>query len=131
MDVVCDLQSLMPEGSYIVNRIQGEILIVNEVSRTANFGLVCGDKYIGRSKGACYFCYSWVQLHHNGLWALASHNKAIIGGRGQNPNISGKKHCKKMLEKMVKTVEQDIVRHLLEAQSAKTFRHHCSTDGPS
>lgn len=130
IDLKLDVQALMAERSSFVNRVHAELLIVEAFSRHKyEFG--DDDKYVGCSKGACYFCCKWIVLHHKGLVRPASHNKVIIGCRGldQDLNNVGAKHYKRMLEKMVGAVEQDIIRYL-DGHMVVTHQH-LSTNGSS
>ena len=130
IDLKIPLVELMAKNSSFMTRVHAELLILEEFSRH-NYKYVDDDKYIGCSKGACYFCYNWIVLHHKGLVSPASHNKVILGCRGldQDLNKSGAKYYRQMLEKMIGAVEQDILCHL-EVQSSITHQHQ-STNGSS
>jgi hypothetical protein len=93
------------------------------------------DLYLGRyaktTKFFDYFCCKWIALHYKGLVRPASHNKVIIGCRGldQGLNKVEAKHYKRMLEKMIGAVEQEIIRYL-EGHMVVTHQH-LSTNGSS
>jgi hypothetical protein len=130
IDFKRDLESLMAEKSSNLHRVHAELLILEEFGRH-DHKFVDNDRYIGCSKGACYFCYKWIVLHPKNFVSPASHNKVLLGcgGLDQDLNISGATHYQRQLEKVIGAVEQDIIRHL-DSHSV-VIRHHLSTNGSS
>ncbi|PMD51054.1 uncharacterized protein K444DRAFT_546152, partial [Hyaloscypha bicolor E] len=130
IDFKRDLRASIAEKSLDFNRVHAELLLLEEFSRH-DHKFVDNGRYIGCSKGACYFCYKWIVLHHKDFVSPASHNKVLLGFRGldQDLNTSGATHFKRQLEKMIGAVEQDIIRHL-DVHSTIT-RQHLSTNGSS
>ena len=124
------LEKPMSENICFKSRVHAEILLLEEFARHKH-GFVDNDRYIGCSKGACYFCYNWIILHHKCFVQPASHNKIILGCRGDDRDLnkSGWKYYIEMLGKMIYAVEQDILRQL-ESPSAIRFQH-LSTSGSS
>jgi hypothetical protein len=88
IDLERDLQHEMLRNHHFSTRVHAELLLVDLFCRKS-FDFVDNDKYIGCSKGACYFCYSWISMHHKNFVLPPCHNKVILGCRasGGNPGI--------------------------------------------
>jgi hypothetical protein len=124
------LRARMQKKNSFETLVHAELLLVDRFSRD-NIKFVEQDKYIGCSKGACYFCYHWIDLHHKGFVTPASHNKVFLGCRGPNENLNdnGARLYANMLGKMKSAVEQDILRQI-DSRSTIRFQH-ASTNGSS
>lgn len=135
IDYESDLQQKMQHTPPIPTRVHAELLLVDLFSRRS-FDFADEDKYIGCSKPACYFCYSWISHHRKEFILPPSHNKVILGCRGPDVdpkldiNGNGAKLRARMCEQMVWQLEQDIMTRLSSDEGHNHFQH-CSTDGSS
>ncbi|KAF5701033.1 OTT 1508-like deaminase [Fusarium mundagurra] len=102
----------------IQTRVHAELQIGDYFSRR-NLDFVDGDKYIGCSKPACYFCYIWLISHNHHYVQPATHSKIIPGCRGPDNHIneSGVAILKEMYTKMTLRVGQDILDFLLNGRT--------------
>ncbi|KAH6887017.1 hypothetical protein B0T10DRAFT_515951 [Thelonectria olida] len=121
--------------STIITRVHAELQIGDQFSRH-RFEFVGGDKYIGCSKPACYFCYNWLASHKHKYVQPATHYKIIPGCRGPDNDIneSGATILKEMYSKLTLRVGQDIIDSLLhmEGDEAAGRKHqYMSTEGTS
>jgi OTT_1508-like deaminase len=138
LDIQRDFKKLMEErGGTVVSRVHCELMLLDRFSRR-QFEFVGRDKYIGCSKGACYFCLTYIKMHHKDFVIPATHNKVLTHVRGPEPNPqfdvngNGEKLMKMMEEKMNWALDQDILDALVKPDSFSipAFRH-CSTNGSS
>ncbi|KAH7371272.1 hypothetical protein BKA66DRAFT_444226 [Pyrenochaeta sp. MPI-SDFR-AT-0127] len=115
-------------------RVHAELQIADHFSRD-KLEFVDNDKYIGCSKPACYFCYSWLSSHHHIYVPPATHHKVIPKCRGPDSDINGAgaKFLAEMYKKMCRRLDQDILGFLLdqESRSAQPGRQYMSTEGSS
>jgi len=125
----------MIKRRVVLTRVHAELLLVDLFSRR-RFGFVDEDKYIGCSKGACYFCAQYISMHHREFITPATHNKVLIGVRGPEPNLErdtlgwGAIFAKQMEKRMSWKVEQDILTSLSKGADVIAFQH-CSSNGSS
>lgn len=130
------IRANLADRRTILTRVHAELQIGNQFSRH-RYEFVDGDKYIGCSKPACYFCYNWLGNHKPRYVQPATHHKIIPGCRGPDNNIneSGATILKEMYTKMTLGVGQHILDFLLNVRSGdKTTggRHqYMSTEGTS
>jgi hypothetical protein len=87
----------LKNDNTIVTRVHAEIIVADLFSRR-NWLFVDDDKYIGCSKGACFCCASYLDLHHFGFVKPASHNEVILGWRGPNAKPLGNCHTHRNVE---------------------------------
>ncbi|KAI5457398.1 hypothetical protein BGZ63DRAFT_417121 [Mariannaea sp. PMI_226] len=132
-DSVNPIRAKMAQRS-ILTRVHAELQICDQFSRRG-FNFVGGDKYIGCSKPACYFCYNWLVSHRHNYVHPATHNKIITGCRGpaSNLNESGVTILKEMYSKVNRQLGQDIIDFLLHVgeDEARGRRQYMSTEGTS
>ncbi|KLU90823.1 hypothetical protein MAPG_10674 [Magnaporthiopsis poae ATCC 64411] len=128
------LRGDMASSKRFLARVHAELQLADWCSRKG-MEFVDGDKYIGCSKPACYFCYNWISNHHKGYVLPATHHKVIVGCRGPDNDInsSGAGVLKKMYDMMCATVGQDILHFLLHSEPGASSQGHqyMSTEGPS
>ena len=135
IDYESNMRQEMLQTPSVMTRVHSELLLVDLFSRK-RFDFVDDDKYIGCSKAACYFCKSWISMHHKDFVLPASHNKVIVGCRGPDVdpefdiNRNGEKLRKEMCEKMVWRLEQDILDRLRSKDRITHFQH-LSSNGSS
>ena len=119
----------------IETRVHAELLLVDLFSRR-NFAFENDDRYIGCSKGACYYCASYIKVHHKTFVRPATHNKIILGCRGPEANPAldkagkGEQILLKMEQKMNWQLEQDILESVGRPLQRIGFQH-LSTNGSS
>lgn len=119
----------------LCTRIHCELQLCDLFSR-AGWEFADGDKYIGCSKAACYFCAQYISLHHKGFVVPPTHNKVVVGVRPPKPdpqrdiNGNGAKKMKEMEGKMTWKIENDFLEALVRERPAIQFQH-CSTNGSS
>ena len=137
IDLKKDLYQETQKVRSIVTRVHAELLLVDRFSRE-KIDFVEDDKYIGCSKPACFFCYSWMELHHKGFALPAGHNKVVLGCRGpdgdakRDVNGRGAKVLSEMHEKMDHALEEKIASVLREENmSEQGLLRFCSTNGSS
>lgn len=127
------LRRRMSRRKTIVTRVHAELQIADCFSRR-KFDFVGGDKFIGCSKPACYFCYNWLSNHRHRYVLPATHQKIIPGCRGpdQEINDSGEAVLRDMYKRMDLSVGQDIFAFLLQATTegnVRLGRRFMSTNG--
>lgn len=119
----------------LYTRIHCELQLCDLFSR-ASWDFADGDKYIGCSKAACYFCTQYISLHHKAFVVPPTHNKVIVGVRPPKPdpqrdvNGNGARKMKEMEAKMTWKIENDILEALVVERPEIQFQH-CSTNGSS
>lgn len=118
----------------IITRVHAELQIADRFSRD-RFMFVDGDKYIGCSKPACYFCLNWLSSHKHGYVLPATHYKIIPGCRGPDNGIndSGAAVLKDQYSKISARLGQDILDFLLKSASGDAYwrYQYQSTEGSS
>lgn len=123
------------QGSRIATRVHAEILLADLFSRK-KYKFAYGDRYIGCSKGACYCCAAYLDLHHNNFVKPASHNKVILGWRVPEPSLEedtkgkGQSVLARMAQNMEWKVEQDLMQSLSQPRGRIGWQH-LSTNGSS
>lgn len=137
IDLKKNLYQEMKKVRSIVTRVHAELLLVDRFSR-GKFDFVEDDKYVGCSKPACFFCYSWMKLHHKGFVLPAGHNKVVLGCRGPDCDVKRDKYgygasiLSDMHKKMDRALEEKIITILLdEDTSEQVLPRFCSTNGSS
>ncbi|KAL3466948.1 hypothetical protein BJX64DRAFT_249344 [Aspergillus heterothallicus] len=116
---------------HLVTRVHAELLVVDFFSRK-KLEFIDGDKYIGCSKPACYFCYKWITLHPDGYVPPATHNRVIPSCRGpdvdagEDRNGRGAKLRSMQIGKMLTTTVRDIQAQLGEGLVSEQPRHQSS-----
>lgn len=60
LDLNPSLRKDLASEKSITTRVHAELQIADQFSRYRTMEFVDGDKYIGCSKPACYFCYNWL-----------------------------------------------------------------------
>jgi len=119
----------------IVTRVHAELQVADRFSRDQYMEFVEGDKYIGCSKPACYFCYNWLCSHRHQYTPPATHHKIIPGCRGPDSNINeaGAVILKEMYGKICSVLDQDILNFLISSEHGDTHRRrqYMSTEGSS
>lgn len=127
------LSSKTLSSNLIATRVHAEVLLADLFSRR-DFKFVNDDKYIGCSKGACYCCASYFEMHHKDFVKPASHNKVILNWRGPeaNPVLDkrGFGHHKLLMmkQKMNWKLDNDLLKSLSNNGSGISFQH-LSTNG--
>lgn len=126
---------MLQNGNTILTRVHAEILLADLCSRR-DWSFVDDDKYIGCSKGACFCCASYLDLHHFGFVKLASYNKIILGWRGPeaNPLLDKSRLGEAKLLLMEKKMNDRLRDNLLESLSRHRDiirNQHLSTNGSS
>ncbi|KAK1584937.1 uncharacterized protein LY79DRAFT_519668 [Colletotrichum navitas] len=122
--------------STIITRVHAELQIADKFSRD-HYAFVDGDKYVGCSKPACYFCFHWLSNHKHGYALPAAHYKIIPGCRGPDSNIneSGAAVLKEMYAKLCAGLGQHILDFLLKTGSGDKRQYYenqaQSTEGSS
>jgi hypothetical protein len=121
----------MARRETIVTRVHAELQLADTFSRSSGLKFVDGDKYIGCSKPACYFCYNWLCSHKHGYVEPATHHKIIRGCRGpdQNLNDAGAGVLMEMYSKISRQIGHDILTFL--QQNAQPRTQYMSTEVPS
>ncbi|KAH7142182.1 hypothetical protein EDB81DRAFT_869912 [Dactylonectria macrodidyma] len=119
----------------IQTRVHAELQIGDFFSHQS-LDFVDGDKYIGCSKPACYFCYIWLISHNYRYVQPATHSKILPGCRGPDKHIdeSSVAILKDMYKKIILRVGQDILDFLLNErndEAAGRRHHYMSTEGTS
>ena len=117
----------------IITRVHAELQIADQFSRSG-YNFVDGDKYIGCSKPACYFCYNWLADHKHLYVPPATHGKIIAGCRRPDNDIneSGQMVLKEMYAKMTRQAGQDIIGFLRNENGGGGRRgNFMSTEGSS
>jgi hypothetical protein len=118
----------------ITTRVHAELQIADRFSRD-RFMFVDGDKYIGCSKPACYFCLNWLRNHKHGYVLPATHYKIIRGCRGPDNglNDSGAAVLKGQYSKISAQLGQDILGFLLNLAPGDMYSkvQYQSTEGSS
>lgn len=119
----------------IVTRVHAELQVADRFSRDQYMEFVDGDRYVGCSKPACYFCYSWLSSHRHQYTLPATHHKIIPGCRGPDSSINeaGAVILKEMYGKICIGLDQDILNFLLNSEHGGTQhrRQYMSTEGSS
>jgi hypothetical protein len=69
----------------LYTRIHCELQLCDLFSR-AGWDFADGDKYIGCSKAACYFCAQYISLHHKAFVVPPTHNKVLVEVRPPKPD---------------------------------------------
>ena len=125
----------MASKGHVTTRVHSELLLLDKFSRKG-FEFVDGVKYIGGSKGACYFCACYIDRHKKDFIKPRTHNKVIVGCRAPEPDPefdkrgNGNKVFQEMRSKMNWALDQEILARLDAEQSHIRFQH-CSSDGSS
>lgn len=126
------IRARMMKESRIKTRVHAELMLHDLFSRE-KFEFLFGDRYVGCSKAACYFCYHWINLHHNAPVGPASHNTVLLGSRGPDfaLNDAGRRIQERMYKKMIAQIEQDITKYILDGRTKSvSFRNqHMSSNG--
>jgi hypothetical protein len=104
----------MAEGETITTRVHAELQVADRFSRSPDMKFVDGDKYIGCSKPACYFCYNWLCYHKHVYVKPATHHKIIPGCRGPDHDLNekGADVLMEMYKKISRQIGQDILEFL-------------------
>lgn len=125
------IYTLMVSRQTVVTRVHAELQIADTFSRSRDMEFVDNDKYIGCSKGACYFCYNWLCYHKHYYVQPATHQKIIPGCRGPDDNLNetGAKVLIDMYSKIIGQTAQDILDFLQE--NALPRLQYMSTDASS
>jgi hypothetical protein len=130
-----NIRASLASRKTIITRVHAELQIADKFSRAQYMEFVDDDKYIGCSKPACYFCYSWLSNHKHRYALPATHRKIIPGCRGPDSDINeaGAAFLKEMYTKMCGRLDQDILDFLLSSQhgGAHPRRQYMSTEGSS
>ncbi|KAI0018834.1 hypothetical protein F4780DRAFT_495166 [Xylariomycetidae sp. FL0641] len=119
----------------IPTRVHCELQLADLFSRK-DWRFADGDKYIGCSKPACYFCAQYLEHHHHGFIVPATHNRVIKGVRGPKPDTRrdvygrGAKKIWTLEQKMKKQLDRDILE-ALKKQGPRIFFQYSSTNGTS
>lgn len=127
-----DMRNRM-KNTTVITRVHAELQIADQFSRYG-YKFVDGDKYIGCSKPACYFCYNWLINHKHLYVRPATHGKVIPGCRGPDNDInqSGEIVLKEMYTKMNLQAGQDIIGFLLDENARRGRKlNFMSTEGSS
>jgi len=122
----------MASKETVVTRVHAELQIADKFARSQAINFVDNDKYIGCSKPACYFCYTWLCLHTQGYSEPATHCKVIPGCRGPDDelNDAGVDVMISMYRKISRQVGQDIFA-FLEKNTPPPRVPYMSTDAGS
>lgn len=119
----------------IITRVHAELQIADKFSRDRFMEFVDGDKYIGCSKPACYFCLNWLSNHKHWYVPPATHYKIIPGCRGPDNDIndSGSAVLKDQYSKISAQIGQDILGFLLNSGPGDAYYkyQYQSTEGSS
>lgn len=125
------------QGGIIIisTRIHAEILLADLFSRKG-WQCVDNDNYIGCSKGACFCCASYLDLHHFNFGKPASHNKVVLGWRGPeaDPTLDTRGIGAGKLARMDKKMDERVRDSLLGGLNRPADRigfQHLSTNGSS
>lgn len=126
------LRARLNSQEAVVTRVHCELQIADKFSK-GGLSFVGDDRYIGCSKPACYFCYSWLSNHQHGYVLPATHCKIILGCRGPDTGIneSGVVFLKGMYAKVCARLGQDILGYLLEMKPLRRGYQYQSTEGSS
>jgi hypothetical protein len=108
----------MAPRSRIVVRVHAELQLADAFSRARDMEFVDGDRYIGCSKPACYFCYNWLLSHRHRYVTPATHYKIIPGCRGMDGqlNAAGAGVLRDLYARIARRVGQDVLG-FLESES--------------
>lgn len=98
-----------------------------------------GDRFIGCSKPACYFCYQYISKHEGRFVVPASHKKAYNNwhppnesiAAHQNRNETGASTTSDLLTSLKDTVRDEIVNRLHSQQVQKQIHFDSTTGIPS
>ena len=113
--------------------VHAELQLYDLASRKS-MQFVDGDRYVGCSKPACYFCKSYLMSHPKRFVEPSSHHKVLLNVRAPaaDPILDvfgkGAALLKKAQEILEWSVDQDILR-ALDPESTFISFQHCSTDG--
>lgn len=132
LDLNPSLRKDLASEKSITTRVHAELQIADQFSRYRTMEFVDGDKYIGCSKPACYFCYNWLDNHKHRYVHPSAHFKIIPGCRGPDTGInhSGAAVLKEMYAKVAARLDQDIFECLLEIPGVRSpKRQFQSTEG--
>lgn len=129
-----EVRRILASRRTVVTRVHAELQIADTFSRD-RLKFVDGDKYIGCSKPACYFCFHWLVSHKHGFIPPATHSKIIPSCRGPDNDIneSGAAVLKYIYAKVCTQVGQDTVDFLLKTGPDHSHARHQyqSTEGSS
>ncbi|KAF1829577.1 hypothetical protein BDW02DRAFT_592514 [Decorospora gaudefroyi] len=125
------IHTVMTASENIVTRVHAELQIADTFSRAQDIKFVDNDKYIGCSKPACYFCYTWLCNHKHRYVEPATHYKVIPGCRGPDHDLneSGAGVMVEMYGRVSRQVGQDILEFL--QRSGESRVQYMSTDAGS
>ncbi|CAI6332052.1 unnamed protein product [Periconia digitata] len=126
------LHTQMTSRSSVKTKVHAELQIADLFSKTGNRKFVDGDKYIGCSKPACYFCYSWLIEHPHRFVPPATHHKIILACRGPSDSLKNLDQQEAelivdMYSKMNQQIGQDIINFL--QNNGRRRSQHMSPDG--
>lgn len=126
------VQTEMFSKTTIHTRIHAELQLADRFSRAKDKKFVGGDKYIGCSKPACYFCYNWMHSHKYRYEIPATHHKIIPSCRGPDHDLheKGAQILLDTYSKISKQAGQDILEFLQQSNGTPTT-YHMSTGVPS
>ncbi|KAH8591392.1 hypothetical protein B0O99DRAFT_654495 [Bisporella sp. PMI_857] len=129
------IRTRLASRNTIVTRVHAELQVADRFSRDKYMEFVDGDRYVGCSKPACYFCHSWFSTHRHKYARPATHHKIIPGCRGPDNGLNevGTAILKEMYGKICGKLDQDILDCLLSSENGDTHRRrgYMSTEGSS
>jgi hypothetical protein len=129
------IRNKMAAREKILTRVHAELQIADMFSRAQDMKFVDNDKYIGCSKPACYFCYTWLCNHKHYYVHPATHYKIIPGCRAPDDDLNkaGASVLVDMYAKMSHEVGQDIFHFLHQNAVPRTqyMSTEASTRAPS
>ncbi len=122
----------MASNEKIVTRVHAELQIADKFARLQGIKFVDNDRYIGCSKPACYFCYTWLCNHRQPYVEPATHHKVILGCRGPDDwlNDAGRDVLISIYTKMSLQAGRDIST-FLEKDAPQPRVQYMSTDAGS
>ena len=118
----------MTAQETILTRVHAELQLADTFSRKRDMEFVDNDWYIGCSKPACHFCYTWLCHHHHGYVPPATHLKIIPGCRGPDGNLN--EAGARVTSQMYAEISQQIGQYVFEflQQDAGPRKQYMSTE---
>lgn len=128
------LTDLLRKEHTTKTRVHAELLLIDHFHKYRYSFLDDNDKYVGRSKPACYLCHAYIEHHPGGYTVPPSHKKLYVGWRvpdinSQDPASAARHQIQEqILLKLIDRVRTDIATDI----ESRTFRlpfHADSTIG--
>ncbi|KAF2668692.1 hypothetical protein BT63DRAFT_440800 [Microthyrium microscopicum] len=113
MDIEMNIKPKLQQDRTYKSRVHAELQLADLFSRKG-YTFLGEDRYVGCSKGACYFCYEYLSLHQNKFERPATHGKVLasVHGLENSTKIATQKDMTMKL-RMIRQVENDIIQTLL------------------